>query len=94
MYSYNYTLSINSTFDRRKERSELNLEFRVDIRIKSCEGVLRVCDFLHFVEIARDFCSKILCFQVKRMKEKEGFSMFDKEEVDKIYEELNQNLLR
>lgn len=43
MYQYWYTLSINSTFDEMNVmNSKLMLEFKVEIRIENCEGVMRV----------------------------------------------------
>ncbi|XP_065216942.1 uncharacterized protein Apoltp isoform X2 [Planococcus citri] len=72
IYTYDYTLTINSTFDNRDEKSDLTLQFRVEFKIRSCDGVMKV----------------------KRLKEKQGLDVFNKEEVDKIYEEVGQSLLR
>ncbi len=47
MYQYAYNLTINSTFDKEAATySELKFEFKVEIRIEDCEGVLRVSIFL------------------------------------------------
>lgn len=51
-YEYLYVLTINSTFDKKGiENSQIKLEFKVELRIESCEGVLRVSIFFFKLSI-------------------------------------------